>query len=163
MTLPRAQALIDDYETNTWLIHNHVDGISDEASLLQLPFQANCLNWILGHIVWRRNSALSALGLSPMWAEAIASKYMSGSDPIKTQAGAKRLTELIADLDQTQQALSTALKAITDAELDQVVVNDRGEKRVIEHLQGFHWHETYHIGQLDILRAYIAANPSSTF
>jgi hypothetical protein len=58
MTLARAQAIIDDYAANAWLIHRHVDGVSDQASLLQLPFEANCMNWILGHMVWRRNSAL---------------------------------------------------------------------------------------------------------
>jgi hypothetical protein len=155
MPSPRAQALIDDYETNTWLIHRHVDGVSDEDSLLQLPFQANCLNWILGHIIWRRNSVMSALGLSPLWEEGVASKYKTNSDPITPQSGARRFTNLLADLDQTQGAISAALKESTDNDLDKVVTNDRGAKRVIGHLQGFHWHETYHIGQLEILRAYI--------
>ena len=155
MTASRAQILIDDFETNTWLIHRHVDGVSDEDSLLQLPFQANCLNWILGHIVWRRNSVLSALGLAPLWNESTALKYKTDSKAIKSQADAVPFTDLLADLDQTNQAIIAALKEVTDSSLDEVVINDRGEKRVIEHLQGFHWHETYHIGQLDILRAFI--------
>jgi hypothetical protein len=50
-----------------------------------------------------------------------------------------------------------ALENMPDAELDKVVENDMGTKRVIEHLQGFHWHETYHIGQLDIVRAFVAS------
>lgn len=37
MTIPRAQTLINDYARNTWLIHDHVDGIIDQESLLQLP------------------------------------------------------------------------------------------------------------------------------
>jgi hypothetical protein len=155
MTASRAQILIDDFETNTWLIHRHVDGVSDEDSLLQLPFQANCLNWILGHIIWRRNSVLSALGLAPLWNESTALKYKTDSKAIKSQADAVPFTDLLADLDQTNQAIIAALKEVTDSSLDEVVKNDRGEKRVIEHLQGFHWHETYHIGQLDILRAFI--------
>ena len=159
MTASRAQILIDDFETNTWLIHRHVDGVSDEDSLLQLPFQANCLNWILGHIVWRRNSVLSALGLAPLWNESTALKYQTDSKAIKSQADAVPFNDLLADLDQTNQAIIAALKEVTDSSLDEVVKNDRGEKRVIEHLQGFHWHETYHIGQLDILRAFINSKP----
>jgi hypothetical protein len=155
MTASRAQILIDDFETNTWLIHRHVDGVSDEDSLLQLPFQANCLNWILGHIVWRRNSVLSALGLAPLWGESTTLKYKTDSKAIKSPANAVPFNDLLADLDQTNQAIIAALKEVTDSSLDEVVKNDRGEKRVIEHLQGFHWHETYHIGQLDILRAFI--------
>jgi len=155
MTSSRAQALIDDYETNTWLIHRHVDGVSDEDSLLQLPFQANCLNWILGHIVWRRNSVLAALGLPPLWEEDVTSMYRTSSDPITPQSSVRRFTDLLADLDKTQEAIIATLKDVTDAGLDKVVTNDRSAKRVIEHLQGFHWHETYHIGQLEILKAYI--------
>jgi hypothetical protein len=157
MTLPRAQALQDDYAFNAWLIHRHVDGISDEASLLQLPFEANCLNWILGHIVWRRNSVLSTLGLPTLWDDAIVLKYKTDSQPIRSQAGARPFSLLLTDLDQTQQSISASLQEATDANLDKVVVNDRGSKPVIEHLRGFHWHETYHIGQLDILRAYVVS------
>lgn len=158
MTSARAQALIDDYAFNTWLIHDHIDGITDDESLLQPPFQANCLNWILGHIVWRRNSVLEALGLAPLWDEEVSALYMSGSSPLADQPGARRFADLVSDLDQTLSALSAAIASLPDAGLNEVVENDRGAKRVIEHLQGFHWHETYHIGQLDILGAFSKAS-----
>jgi hypothetical protein len=157
MAEPRAQAVIEAYETNTWLIHNHVDGISDEESLLQLPFEANCLNWILGHIVSRRNSSLEALGLPGLWDDAITALYHTSSEPIREAAGARRFTDLLADLDRSQQALVGTLAEAADADLDRVVENDRGAKPAVEHLEGFHWHETYHIGQLDILRAFITS------
>ena len=155
MNSQRAQTLIDDYASNSWLIHRLVDGITHEASLYQLPFSANCLNWLLGHIVWRRTSALTTLDLPSPWGETIIAKYQTNSKPIQSSKDARHLAKLLADLDYTQQVLSVKLANIEDTELDKVVVNDRGEKRVIEHLQGFHWHETYHIGQLDILRAFI--------
>jgi len=155
MTSPRAQELIKDYEFNTWLIHNHVDGVSDEDSLLQLPFKANCLNWIVGHIVWRRNACLVTLGLAPLLEEEVAARYMTSSAPITSAAEARPLAQLLDDLDRSQQALKAALEEASEAALAQVVENDRGTKRVVEHLQGFHWHETYHIGQLDILRAFV--------
>jgi hypothetical protein len=155
VTSPRAQELIKDFEFNTWLIHNHVDGVSDQDSLLQLPFKANCLNWILGHIVWRRNTCLVTLGLAPLLEESIAARYMTGSPAITSGEEARSFAQLLDDLDRTQAALKAALEEADEAALDQVVENDRGPKRVIEHLQGFHWHETYHIGQLDILRAFV--------
>jgi hypothetical protein len=158
MASPRSVAVIDDYEFNTWLIHRQVDGVSDEASLLQLPFEANCLNWILGHIVWRRNTVLSTLGLDPIWDDETVAKYKTDSHPIRYQANARPFSSLILDLDQTQQAISAALQAADDTDLDEMVENDRGLKKVIEHLLGFHWHETYHLGQLEILRAYIDSN-----
>jgi hypothetical protein len=158
MTSTRAQELIKDFEFNAWLIHNHVDGVSDEDSLLQPPFKANCLNWIVGHIVWRRNTCLVTLGLAPLLEELVAARYMTDSKPITSAAEARPFAQLLDDLDHTQAALKAALEEASETALDQVVENDRGPKRVIEHLQGFHWHETYHIGQLDILRAFIESN-----
>jgi len=161
MITPRANALIEDYEANTWLIHRHVDGVSDEASLLQPQFQANCLNWVLGHIVWRRNSALETLGLPSVWDESISACYCTGSEPVHTQEGARRFSDLLADLDRSQQALSAALENTSEASLDAVFENEQGAKPVFEHLQGFHWHETYHLGQLDLLRAFIDGSSRS--
>jgi hypothetical protein len=161
MNSPRAQTLIDDYQTNTWLIRRHAEGITDSESLLQPPFPANCLNWVLGHILWRRNSALAALGLEPLWGEEVASLYRSGSPPITSSADARRFADLLDDLQRSQEALSTFLGSASDDDLDNIVANDLGEKRVVEHLQGFHWHETYHIGQLEILRAFIESKRGS--
>ncbi len=64
MTHPRAQALIEDYGTTTWLIHHLTDDLTQTESLLQPPFEANCLNWVVGHIVNGRNTALTVLGRS---------------------------------------------------------------------------------------------------
>jgi hypothetical protein len=155
MPNPRAIDIIDDYETNTWLIHHQVDGVSERASLLLPPFPTNSLNWILGHIVWRRSSALAVLGLPPLWDEDIAAAYQSDSDLLTSPARARSFSALLADLDQSQQALKTVLQGADDPMLDAVVENDRGAKPVIEHLRGFHWHETLHVGQLDILRAFV--------
>ncbi len=155
MTIPRAQALIDSYKTNTWLIHHHIDGVPDEDSLLQPPLEANCLNWIIGHVVSRRNSVLEVLGLPPLWDEETAAKYKTDSEPIKSAAGARLFSALVADLDQSQEMITNTLTEASDDLLNKVVVNDRGEKTVAQNLEGFHWHETYHLGQLDILRALI--------
>lgn len=51
--------------------------------------------------------------------------------------------------------LQIALQTASPDLLDRLVINERGEKTTAEHLEGFLWHETYHIGQLDILRAFI--------
>lgn len=67
MTTARADQLFDGYAGNTSLIHVHVDGVSGEASMMQLPFGAHCLNWVVGHVVWRRNSARSTLGAESLW------------------------------------------------------------------------------------------------
>lgn len=153
MTVPRAQALIEDYESNAWLIHRQLDGLTHEDSLLQPPFEANCLNWVVGHIVSRRNSALQALGRDAIWPDDVWAKYRTGSDPIREASQAQALSALLEDLDETGRLLRDALEQASEEDLQRIVENDRGTKAAWEHLAGFHWHETYHIGQLDVLKA----------
>jgi hypothetical protein len=38
------------YQNNHEIIHKQIAGISQDESLLQLPFRGNCLNWVVGHI-----------------------------------------------------------------------------------------------------------------
>ena len=157
MTKTRAQSLKEDYQFTTMLIQHRVQGITDEESVLQLPFEANCLNWIVGHILSRRNSVLEALGQDPIWAESTQARYRTGSQPVRKVSDARPFSLLLEDLMATQQRINTALEQATDADLDRVVKNDRGTKSVWEHLEGFHWHETYHLGQLELLQAFIAS------
>jgi hypothetical protein len=160
MTVPKAEQLSEDYAGNTWLIGRHTEGISHEESMLQPPFPANCMNWILGHIISRRNSALEVLGQPPLWDAETARIYHSGSPALTDPEGARDFLQLLEDLQAAQARIAGALKIISEASLARVVETDRGAKPVWEHLADFHWHETYHLGQLDILRTMILANRS---
>ena len=155
MELGRAEKIKQDYEFNHWLIQDHIEDVSDQESLLHPPFQANCVNWILGHIIKRRQDALRVLGSDVQLPGDFAHIYGTGSDPLNEAESAVPFSSLRQWLDQTQVELSQNLNQIEDPRLDRVVENDRGSKPMIEHLRGFHWHETYHIGQLDLLRAFI--------
>ena len=96
--------------------------------------------------------------MNPIGDEDTSLIYKTDSAPVRSPAEAKPFASLLVDLDQTQQILSAALQAADDADLDRQVENDGGSIKVMEHLQGFHWHETYHLGQLDLLRAYLASH-----
>ena len=157
MPTTKNEALKENFGFTAWLIHKHVEGITDAESLLQLPFAANCLNWIVGHIVSQRNMALEVLGQPPVWDETTQARYQTGSAPIRDGGDARPLAQLLEDLDRTQQCLAAALGSIAEADLERMVENMWGVKTAAEHLTGFHWHETYHTGQLDILNAFIAA------
>jgi hypothetical protein len=151
----RAKRLAEEYFFQTRLIQNHVEDVTDSESLLQPPFDANCMNWILGHIIARRQSALEALGSGSLWSEESIDLYKTGSDPIVSENQAIKFSTLLADLERSLDMLQIALQNASPDLLDRLVINDRGEKTAAEHLEGFLWHETYHIGQLDILQAFI--------
>lgn len=153
MTRNRAEEIKQGYETNSGLIKRLTEDITHKESLLQLPFPANCLNWVLGHIIVGRNTALGLLSAPHIWGEDILSRYRSGSEPITDGAIARQLSDLLSDLDDSQRQISAALAQCTREELEKVAETDRGAKPVWQHLAGLHWHETYHVGQLEIFRA----------
>lgn len=153
MASEKGQALAQGYEANTWLIGRLTEGVSHEESLLQLPFDANCLNWVVGHIVHGRNTALTVLGEPALWPEEVAARYRTGSRPITGLGAARELAALLVDLQATHERLVDALGAMDDEALAETAVTDRGEKPRAEHVSGLQWHETYHIGQLELLQA----------
>lgn len=153
----RATEILGSYESNTWLANLLAREVTHAESLLQLPFPANCLNWILGHIINGRCTALSLLDIEPIWDEALRGIYKTGSEPITADGPAREHQELLNDLEATQEKLQAGLQIATDAQLDALGVTDRGEKKIAEHLSGLAWHETFHVGQIDMVAAYIVS------
>ena len=153
MAASRAESLIQDYVGNTQFIRQLSDGLSHQETMIQPDFDANCFNWVLGHIVWRRNVVLEVLEHAPLWSEALAGVYMSGSPPLRSGESARDISQLLEDLLTTTELIRLSLEGAPETYLDELVVTDRGEKSRFKQLTGFHWHETFHLGQLDLLRA----------
>ena len=56
------------YEFSYGAIKRNLEDVTNEESLVQPPGAGNCLNWVLGHIVAARNTALKlAGGSSAVW------------------------------------------------------------------------------------------------
>ena len=148
--------LKDGYALNTRLIHLQADGLSNADSLIQPPFNSNCLNWVIGHIVQGRCTVLELLGQETVMTEEQRDRYKRGSDPIKgEEAGIMTLAALLAALDESQTRIDAALDSITEAELA-VVVED--EATLAHRLYGQYFHDTYHTGQTDLLRQVAGTN-----
>jgi hypothetical protein len=143
-----------DYSTNTWLINQLTDGLTHQESLLQLQFNTNCMNWVLGHILSQRNHALDLLGSTCFWDDVTMSLYRTGSEPVIDGGNARPFELLQSDIEMSQVLLDEALDGSSQIALERIIEIDRGTKPIWQHLKGLHWHETYHIGQLEILRAY---------
>lgn len=155
MPAPKAQSVIQDYEFHTMLIHRFVDNIMHEESVLQLPFDHNCMNWILGHIVTNRSHTLETVGAAHAWQDKVRALYHTETPPIKPGSKTVRFETLVRHLDESVVLLKAALENISNAYLEETHSNYRGEKTRYAHLTGFHWHENFHIGQLEILKAFI--------
>lgn len=153
MTVLTNQNLIDDYAFTAMLVHRLVDGLTHEETLIQLPFEVNCLNWVLGHIVTNRSHALEVVGAEHGWQDEVRELYQTGTKNVKADGESLHLDTLLKYLDESVDLLKSALGEASEEYLSENFTNYRGEKTRQAHLSGFHWHETYHLGQLEIFRA----------
>jgi hypothetical protein len=155
MDYPNADGLAQSFVTNHWLIHRLVDGLSQADSIVQPPYDGNCLNWILGHTIVSRNEVLDLLGVEMVWNEEVIKLYNTGSEPIKEDGQGLTFEELVDALDIAQERIAGSLEEISAEELNRIVETRRGTKPIGKHVAGLNWHETYHIGQLELLRAMV--------
>lgn len=153
MNYPNAEVISSTYGSNHWLITYLIDGISHDESLLQPHFEANCINWIVGHIIRGRSTALHLLTAEPVFNDALIERFKTGSLPVSGPDDAIPFEELVDKLNLSQERITAALANISPEALAAEKETDRGVKPVGEHLAGLAWHETYHTGQLEPLRS----------
>jgi len=158
MSASKAQTILNDYVFHTKFIHGFVDGVSHEESVLQLPFEHNCMNWILGHIVTNRSHVLETVDVAHDWQGTVRALYQTGKPPVTPESESIQFDTLLGYLDESVKLLKGALENVSESYLEESHSNYRGEKSRYTHLTSFHWHETFHIGQLEILQAFIESN-----
>ncbi|MBT3189388.1 MAG: hypothetical protein HN736_00120 [Anaerolineae bacterium] len=155
MTNVKAQLIYEKYEFHNRIMHIFVNGISHKESVLQLPFEHNCMNWILGHIITNRSHVLETVGAAHEWQKEIRDLYHQDTQPVTQETPSIKFEKLVAYLDESIDLLEATLKDTNAEWLDEKFSNYRGEKTRYEHLISFHWHESFHLGQLEILKAFI--------
>jgi hypothetical protein len=146
--------LADAYRRNLEIIKLQVAGLSQQESLIQLPFRANCLNWILGHILTNRLWILEILGVEGQGTEIDLDHYQRESDPILGPGeGVLELSELLAYLETSQGRLEAALAKEDERSLQRPgpPLGDT-EHSVSSYLFFLYFHDCYHVGQTEILR-----------
>lgn len=147
------EAVVQNYRFNLKLVDKQTDGMSHYDSLLQLPFKGNCLNWVVGHIIQGRSELLAILGKATLWGETEARVYQTGSEPITPYNADTALCfeKLLNLLRESQMPLEQTLEKITAEELDRAVEEGGKSSTIGELINGYCWHETYHIGQIELL------------
>lgn len=155
MSIERAHKIVENYKFHTWLVRHILEGITHEESVLSLPFETNSMNWVVGHIVTNRSHALEAAGVDHGWQNEVRELYHTGTSSIKPGDKAVRLETLLNYLDESARLLQNALENVSEEWLGENFANYRGEKTREAHLNGFHWHEGFHIGQLEIFKDFV--------
>ena len=144
--------LTEAFARNANVIRMQTEGLTHEDSLRQPLFRGNCLNWVLGHLAQNRDQVLAALGAEPVIGKA-GERYRRESDPIMEDGpDVLRLNELLEIFDQSQAALAKALGQATEEYLREEISAGQRTAHRNERLFFLYFHETYHVGQTELLR-----------
>lgn len=125
--------------------------VTQEESLRDPRPAGNCLNWVAGHLVFSRNHVLQLLGREPVWSDERAKVYERGSAVLDPDDA--------LDLDEIRTLWKTAQKGIVaglrEIGVEQLTAESPAQafgSTVGDDLAGLQFHESYHLGQLGLLR-----------
>ncbi|HJQ19339.1 MAG TPA: DinB family protein [Gemmatimonadaceae bacterium] len=127
----------------------NLEGLTHDESLLAPPSGGNSLNWVVGHIVATRNRILPLVGVAPLWPREHAMLYSGRDDAGWSVERALALDTIKTDLARSQQSLLSALDAMPQNAL--AAATEQGQM-LGDVLGFFHFHESYHGGQIALIR-----------
>ncbi|MEM1450250.1 MAG: DinB family protein [Planctomycetota bacterium] len=140
------------FDFNGKLLHAAIDGFPDEAWAYTPDEGGNTAHWILGHIVFARRGTLRMAGaeVAPeSWEDA----FTRGATPDGT-AGFPPIADLVAAFHAAGAALADQI-----ASMDEETANGPaprefpdGSDTLAAALDFMQFHETYHLGQLGLIR-----------
>ena len=146
------------FARNLSILKTQADGLTNADSLMQPPFRGNCLNWVLGHIAENRDSVLEALGEQPVMSTA-GVRYKRESEAVTAAGeGVLPLEELLARLDRSQERLAAALSRTDEEALARDFRSGERRLTVAQRVFFLYFHETYHVGQTELLRQLAGKN-----
>ena len=135
----------------------HTESFSHEDSMKQLPFRGNCVNWNVGHLLVFREHYLGAIDKVTKPNPAHLALYGAGSDPLTDSHKAIPFDTLLHQFDKTTTQLKTIFETLPPERLDEPYESIRGTT-LGDYLQFYIIvHESYHLGQLAILRENVLA------
>lgn len=125
------------YSSNERVFKINFEGITHQESLMEIN-NCNSVNWILGHMVYIRNTILSMLGLPPIAEEKMKEVY--GRGVVKPDMSKALILETLKKMyEDSQPYIMQGLEKAKDEPL-------------LEQLTFMGFHEAYHLGQIGLLR-----------
>jgi hypothetical protein len=111
------QALAKVFEFSHMALTRNLEGITHEESVRPPDEGGNSLNWVLGHLLYYRNTVLKMLGQPPAWDSPRAERYARGSAPLGPDDDPVPFETLRAELDRSQGLLVAALRSASPEQL----------------------------------------------
>ena len=145
-----SEFLIKSFEYTAEIIRQQVSEFTPSESLMQPYSGRHSINWLLGHILSSRSFPLKLLGKAQVWEEASRARYRNGSSPIGAEGpGIIPAQELMALFEVSQNRLVAGLGGTSAEQLSRP--SGYAGNTVLDSLLYFHFHETYHVGQMTVI------------
>lgn len=129
------------YKYTHYVVNKNLEGITDEEALKLPDGGGNCINWIIGHIVFNRDSALETAGIGKLCTKEFEELYKNGTSLTETKKAIK-ISKMIELFNKSQELLINKLTKF----------DFKDDTKKMEWLIGIGFHEAYHAGQIGILR-----------
>ena len=136
------------FDIHQWIFSEHTKGLTHDESCRAPEGGGNSLNWVLGHIAASRNDIHALIGAPIAWSEEAAAYYLRGSSGVTEAAGARPVPEILEVLDRSTAAMKARLSEMPSSDFDRKL--DKGT--VGETFAFLQFHESYHAGQIGLLR-----------
>jgi uncharacterized damage-inducible protein DinB len=137
------------------VVRQCVEGLSQEDSLVEPRPGGNCLNWVLGHLLWAYEGALSLLGERTVLEKGALERFARGAPPLRDASEAMELDKLLAAWDEATRRVDVGLARLTREDLDRPAPFSPGNdphETVRSLLSTIFFHQGYHAGQTAVLR-----------
>ena len=131
-------------------LERNLDGVTDADSLRSPAEGGNCVNWLVGHLLWSRGRVHELLGAVPAWPPHLgpSDAYHRGATGFNPDA-ARPLGELRAAMAASQSIVIAGLEQVSAGRLNEAATD---KMTVGEQLAFLGFHEGYHAGQVGLLR-----------
>ena len=148
---PRAFAVAEIFRLNTWLFHNCLTGLTDEAARMRPTVQVNSAAFVAAHVCESRVATAGWLGaaVENPWAALVANAQGIEDTPVLPS-----LAEVSATWDRASDAIARQLATASPADLDGPAPHQFpvGGATLLGALGFLAQHDSYHVGQLALLR-----------
>lgn len=139
------------YYGNTVYLQRMLTGLNDEDMLLSTG-ESNTAGWILGHLHYYRGQIMAKLNKECILKE---SEKMFERGAPKNKNVKINLTETLNDFKLRGEIISDAIEELGDAGLQRKleISLPGGDNSLENYLAFLSWHETFHLGQIDLILA----------
>jgi DinB superfamily len=160
------QPVIKQFDLQTRLFNNVLEGIEDVKGSERLSDQVNHLQWIAGHLTNSRYGLSSGLGIKGSFP--YKEQYTDPSEPppfnrtISASVKYPSLTEIKKSWNELAATFTEKLSGLSDEQLASGLPFPVPTGKTFQDLLSFiASHESYHIGQMSIIRKYLGLSAMS--